>query len=158
MRITSSDNRLIKLFSESYYLFIYILDIIFTVYIFISLGVDHKAVVCDRLNLKIVIEINKSCDLFGRSSFYNRAIKFARTAGTSDDKTLPVLYKFALWHKRKSSEIVYMRLTYKCIKINPSKRILRKDNTMIRAKVPDHLLCGLSEYVYIRKCLCLLFF
>ena len=144
MRITSSDYRLIKLLAESHYLFIYILDIIFAVYIFISLGVDHKAVVRNRLNLEIIIEINKPCYLFGRPSLNHSSVEFARTAGTSNDQSFSMLNKLALWHKRESSEVVYMRLTYKSIQINSSKRILRQNNAMIRAKVPYHLFCGLS--------------
>ena len=58
MHVTDCRHRLVKTLPELYDLPVYLPDVLFTVYLGNPAALDHKAVVPDRLNFQIIIEID----------------------------------------------------------------------------------------------------
>ena len=151
MSVAGGNNWLIKLFPKPDDLFIDLPDIIVAIDILVPLAVHHKVVVGNWLDLQIVIEAHKPCDLFWGPSLYNSAVQFACAAGTSNDKALSVLDKLTLRDKREPSKVINMGLTYKRIEVDPSKGVLCKDYAVVRTKMPYHLRGWLTKNVDLSK-------
>ena len=92
---------------------------------------DHKFIISKRLNFQIVIKINQSGNLRIRCISQYCLIQLSCLAGTSHQKTIPMLFQHTLRYTRTSVIIFQMRLAYQFIQINTSRLISGKNNRMV---------------------------
>ena len=133
MDVTGGDNGLIKLLTEAHYAPVELTKLLL---VFCSgvFPLQHKAVVADRLNLKIVVKLRKTAQLKPASVVCYKAEYLARFTCRTDYKPLPVLHKQTFRHDWIPSEILQMALCNDFIQIFYACLVFYKDDYVFRFK------------------------
>ena len=132
VNVTGGYHRLIEYFAKFHYSPVHILNILNGIDILMLIRQDHEHVVAHRLNLKIIIEVYKSCYLSLVCTVQQFIIEFTRLTGRTQDESLAILNKETLGHTGlTSSHIEEMRHRYKLVQIHPAHIILGKNNSVV---------------------------
>ena len=131
VNIAGSYNRYSKLFAKLNDFFVKLLKVFNSIICRLFGVTDKKFIVSDRLNFKIVV---KSCYLLyvlPRTAFLYSIKNLSRFTGTSEDKTLTVLYYLGNRYSRFASIIFKIAERNKLIKIFQTYCVLYKNYLMI---------------------------
>ena len=154
MYVTGRNDRFLELVSKFDDLLVDLDQVLVGIYAVIFFICDHKRIVSKRLDLQIIIKIDKSRDLRFRCISKQCLIQFARFAGTSDQKSLSEFKEKALRHTRPPSVIFQMRLAYQFVQVHASCLISGKDDCMISREFLDRVdrdISLLIQRIYIKN-------
>ena len=154
MNVTGSNNRLVKLFTKLYNLFVDLNQILFRMNRVILFILHHEHIVPKGLDFQIIIKAYQSCDFLLRCIAQKSLVKLTSLAGTSNKKSLPMCLKHALWHTGSVVKILDMRLAYQLVQIDTAGLISHENNGMVSGQLLNGVRGNLSlliQLVYIRN-------
>ena len=154
MYVTGRNDRFLELVSKFDDLLVDLDQVLVGIYAVIFFICDHKRIVSKRLDLQIIIKIDKSRDLRLRRISKQCLIQFARFTGTSNQKSLSEFKEKTLRHTRSPSVIFQMGLAYQFVQIHTSSLISGKDDRMISREFLDRVdrdISLLIQRIYIKN-------
>ncbi len=147
MYVAGGHNKLVKLLSQPHNLPVDLLYVLHGGNVRCPLRLDHKPVVAKRLDFQIIIKIHKPCYLRVGLLLQKRPVKLSRLAGASQNQSLPVLRKKALWYSGSSGKIRQVGLRHQTVQIHAAHIVFRQNDRMIGRQLFDDIGTGLSPLV-----------
>ncbi len=92
---------------------------------------DEKAVVCDRLDLEIVVKRGDLLQFLLACAVHNRAVELAHAAGRADEDALAVLQQQALRHAGRAVEVFEIGLRDHLVQVFQPHAVLHKEDHMV---------------------------
>ena len=135
MYVTGSYDRFAVCASQLYDSSVDLFQILSRSNIFMLFIIDQIQIVCQRLNLQIIIEGNDSFDSFSTVIFQNSFIELSAAACRSQDQSFPVFFDHALGHSGLTVKIIQMGTRDQFIEIFQSDLILHQQDRMMRTKL-----------------------
>ena len=93
--------------------------------------INHKLIVAERLNFKIIIELCHVAKVGPGFSLKDCLIKFACFTGRTDNKPVSVLFKDSFWDSRVSVIVVEIGVRNELVEVLETYKVFNQDNLMI---------------------------